>query len=191
MAPHVFVVAVAFGATIVLTGALHIDGYLDASDALFASVSPDRRLEIMRDPCHGTFAIASFAVLALFWAAALWSIAPARLPLTLAFAGTIVRLGVIVLACYVPYGRARARVEAFRARPSVSVLAASGVLCAILGWPLGLAALGGVACAALAFLVGVALVPRFGGGLTGDVYGLLITAGEVATLCVLGLVQAR
>src|SRR5512141_1600694 len=38
-----------------LTGGLHLDGLADCGDGLLAAVSPERRLEIMRDPRLGTF----------------------------------------------------------------------------------------------------------------------------------------
>jgi len=38
-----------------LTGGLHLDGLADCGDGLLASVSPERRLEIMKDPRLGTF----------------------------------------------------------------------------------------------------------------------------------------
>src|SRR5690349_10909663 len=38
-----------------LTGGLHLDGLADCCDGLFAAVSPERRLEIMRDPRLGAF----------------------------------------------------------------------------------------------------------------------------------------
>ena len=104
VAPHVVAVAVAFGLSIVLTGALHVDGFLDSCDAAFACVSPARRLEIMKDPRHGSFAIAYFAVLCALWLAALSSIDPVRLPLGLAFAGAAARWIAVSVARVLPYG---------------------------------------------------------------------------------------
>ena len=36
---------------VVVTGGLHLDGFGDACDGLLAAVSPERRLEIMKDSC--------------------------------------------------------------------------------------------------------------------------------------------
>jgi cobalamin synthase len=54
---------------VMLTGALHLDGLLDACDALFAPVSTARRLEILKDVHTGAFAVfgATLAV-GLKWA---------------------------------------------------------------------------------------------------------------------------
>ncbi len=40
-----------------LTGGLHLDGLADCCDGLLASVTPDRRIEIMRDPRTGAFGV--------------------------------------------------------------------------------------------------------------------------------------
>src|SRR5438874_512120 len=40
-----------------LTGGLHLDGLADSCDGLLATVSPERRLEIMKDPRAGSWAV--------------------------------------------------------------------------------------------------------------------------------------
>jgi adenosylcobinamide-GDP ribazoletransferase len=122
IAPEPFVVAVAFGGVIVLSGAVHLDGFLDACDALVASVPPERRLEIMKDPRHGTFAVAGFAVVGAWWIAALATIPAAQLPAALAFAGGASRCAAVLTAYVLPYGRAGASARAFETRPPVAVL---------------------------------------------------------------------
>src|SRR5512145_806989 len=42
---------------VLLTGGLHLDGLADCCDGLFASTTVERRLEIMKDPRVGTFAV--------------------------------------------------------------------------------------------------------------------------------------
>ncbi|WP_201715088.1 adenosylcobinamide-GDP ribazoletransferase [Rossellomorea arthrocnemi] len=48
---------------ILLTGGLHLDGYMDSSDAYFSYRDKNRRLNIMKDPRVGAFAVLSLAVL--------------------------------------------------------------------------------------------------------------------------------
>jgi|SRR5690625_31110 len=48
---------------IVLTGAIHIDGWMDASDAFFSYRDRKKRLEIMTDPRTGAFGVISVIVL--------------------------------------------------------------------------------------------------------------------------------
>lgn len=50
-------------ATILLTGGIHLDGWMDASDAYFSYQNPEKRLEIMKDPRTGAFGVISIIVL--------------------------------------------------------------------------------------------------------------------------------
>ncbi|MDN6161988.1 MAG: adenosylcobinamide-GDP ribazoletransferase, partial [Atopostipes sp.] len=43
--------------TIVLTGGLHIDGWMDSADAFFSYQEKRKRLEIMADPRMGAFGV--------------------------------------------------------------------------------------------------------------------------------------
>lgn len=49
--------------TIILTGGLHLDGWIDASDAFFSYRDIQKRLEIMQDPRTGAFGVISVIVL--------------------------------------------------------------------------------------------------------------------------------
>ncbi|MDZ5474213.1 adenosylcobinamide-GDP ribazoletransferase [Bacillus sp. 31A1R] len=49
--------------TIVITGGIHLDGWMDASDAYFSYQSTEKRLEIMSDPRTGAFGVLSVLVL--------------------------------------------------------------------------------------------------------------------------------
>ena len=61
---------------VVLTGGLHLDGLADCCDGLFASVSPERRLEIMKDPHVGAFGVIGLILILFLKAAALASLTP-------------------------------------------------------------------------------------------------------------------
>jgi adenosylcobinamide-GDP ribazoletransferase len=49
--------------TILLTGGIHLDGWMDASDAYFSYGDQPKRLEIMKDPRTGAFGVISVIVL--------------------------------------------------------------------------------------------------------------------------------
>jgi adenosylcobinamide-GDP ribazoletransferase len=49
--------------TILVTGGIHLDGWMDASDAYFSYHDKQRRLEIMKDPRTGAFGVISVIVL--------------------------------------------------------------------------------------------------------------------------------
>jgi cobalamin synthase len=88
---------VAWLLSIALSGAIHVDGFLDCCDGLFAMAPPERRLEIMRDPRHGTYALVGMAIVTVVWLYALVQIPPDMLPVTLAVTGTFPRWGAVLL----------------------------------------------------------------------------------------------
>lgn len=49
--------------TIMITGGLHLDGWMDTSDAFFSYQDREKRLEIMKDPRTGAFGVLSVIVL--------------------------------------------------------------------------------------------------------------------------------
>ncbi|WP_379606687.1 adenosylcobinamide-GDP ribazoletransferase [Oceanobacillus bengalensis] len=49
--------------TIIITGGIHLDGWMDASDAFFSYQDKEKRLEIMKDPRMGAFGALSVLVL--------------------------------------------------------------------------------------------------------------------------------
>jgi adenosylcobinamide-GDP ribazoletransferase len=168
LVPEPFVAAIVFGLSIVLTGAIHVDGFLDTCDAAFAQATPQRRLEILKDPRTGSFAVAYFAVAAACWLAALFALPVASLPQTCALAAGSARLGAVLCA----YDRG----------PSPVVLGVNAILVAALAGivaPWAWTVLAGAI--ALALLQGAAL-RRALGTLTGDAYGCIIVCGEIAAL---------
>ncbi|MBT2636684.1 adenosylcobinamide-GDP ribazoletransferase [Bacillus sp. ISL-39] len=50
-------------ASILLTGGIHLDGWIDSSDAYFSYRDQEKRLEIMKDPRTGAFGVLSVLVL--------------------------------------------------------------------------------------------------------------------------------
>ncbi len=165
-----------------MTGAIHLDGFLDCCDALIASVPPERRREILKDPRHGTFALAGLAVIIVPWLVALGLVAPDRLPATLAFGGGAARFAAVLNAFAVPYGVAGSSSAAFTERPPLAVLGLGAL--ALVAIALGAGSLWwlGAACVACVISLGLGRLAarRLGGGLAGDVYGALIVVLEVA-----------
>jgi adenosylcobinamide-GDP ribazoletransferase len=50
---------------VAVTGALHLDGFIDTADALFSHRSRERKLEIMKDPHAGSMGIVAVVLLLL------------------------------------------------------------------------------------------------------------------------------
>ncbi len=56
---------------LIVTGGFHVDGYMDVQDALRSYKSPEEKLQILKDPHIGAFAIIRLAMLGLAWMGAL------------------------------------------------------------------------------------------------------------------------
>jgi adenosylcobinamide-GDP ribazoletransferase len=192
VAPHGLVVATAFALVIVLSGAIHVDGFLDCSDAVFASVTPTRRLEIMKDPARGAYAIAAMAVITVVWLAALGACPSRTLPFVLAFSGALTRVAAVWNARWFAYAPGRPASSALAERPSLTVL-----MCTTLALLVGAAFIAPwawlIAPFALiaSFTIARAIASRLGGGLVGDAYGFLIVCLEPAIVAVLAVLVTR
>jgi adenosylcobinamide-GDP ribazoletransferase len=177
-------IACAFALPIVLTGALHVDGFLDSCDALFACVDPEQRLRILKDPHHGSFAIAYLAVAVAVWIAAIAMLPPVAWPASFALAGGIGRWSAAINLMRYPY----AGTERFT---TVAVMANAFLLGVLSMTVAHWARFALVPVAALSLIIGEWAARRLGGRLTGDVYGALIIVCEIATLTIYAALYGR
>jgi adenosylcobinamide-GDP ribazoletransferase len=60
---HLAVAFLLWLSTILLTGGIHLDGWMDASDAYFSYQDQEKRIEIMKDPRTGAFGVLSIIIL--------------------------------------------------------------------------------------------------------------------------------
>lgn len=154
------------------TGMLHLDGLLDSADALLAMKPPAERLRILGDVHIGSFAFGvGFVALLLKWQ--LLSAAPA--PWLLLALPALTRFALLLPMNLFP----AARPEGLGARSREGL-----VLPAFL-WALpALVAFPWVGLVVVAVMLGMAYwaARRLGGGLSGDVYGMLVEVGELAGL---------
>jgi len=179
-------------AWVVLTGALHLDGFVDCCDGLLAPVSRERRLEILRDVHVGAFGLVGAVLLLLLKYTALAAMpAPFRLP-GLLLVPTLGRWGMSGAVLLWPYARPGgglgrlAQTGAGRSQLAVATL--TTLLTVGLAWwaGLGWAALALLALTTAVVLIAARWVQARIGGLTGDVYGALCELTEA--VCLLALV---
>ncbi|PTA68904.1 adenosylcobinamide-GDP ribazoletransferase [Deinococcus arcticus] len=166
--------ALGVGLWLLLTGMLHFDGLVDSADALFAVKSPAQRLEILRDVHVGAFGLATGALALLL----LWSLLSAPIP---AYAPVVAAVSARALLLLPMNSYPAARAESLGARSREGRIWAALALAAPTlllpgAWVAWLVALAGVLLAA-AFAA-----RRLGGGLSGDVYGLLVVVAELLAL---------
>lgn len=164
------------GLWLVLTGLLHFDGAVDSADALLVAKSPVERLQILKDVQVGAFGLAVGVWILLLYAALLSSALPLYAPLL----AVVLSRALVALPMYC-YPAARAKGLGQQSRPSWWRLLLAMLWLLPLFWlpnlllALALALSGVIALAAWA-------ARRLGGGLTGDVYGLLIVLAELLAL---------
>jgi adenosylcobinamide-GDP ribazoletransferase len=168
-------------AWIVATGALHLDGYLDACDALWGGRTPDDRLRILRDERVGAYAVAGGVVLLLMKYATLSKIHERAAALLLApmLGRWAISMGVLAY----PYRRAEGLGRAMKDHAGwpqgvLSTFIALGGATAI-GGASGLLAAGAAIFAG--FFVARWAIGRIQ-GLTGDIYGAICELAETAVL---------
>jgi adenosylcobinamide-GDP ribazoletransferase len=182
-------------AWVVITGGLHLDGFGDSCDGLLATVEPARRLEIMKDPRAGSWAVVGLILLLL----GKWTIIAGLSPLLLILPPIIGRWGMVLAVYRFPYARSSdqggdlggglggyfrdglGRWQVILAT-LIALLAVVTVARDVIPVLIGLI-IGGL----VVFFVGNWAAKRLGGGITGDVYGALCELIELGCLVGLGL----
>lgn len=175
--------AIVVAADLAITGLLHVDGLADSVDGLLPHLDRERRLEVMRKPDVGAFALGVVpCVLLLRWAS-LASGVPS--PWALVAIWALSRTLAAAAPSFLPYARTDGLARPFLGTANRWLLAACLPAAALLGaaeGPLGLVAALAAAASAVA-LLGVA--QRRLGGFTGDVLGAVIVVAETVALLVL------
>jgi adenosylcobinamide-GDP ribazoletransferase len=166
-------IVVAFAASIALSGAIHLDGFLDVADALFASVPPERRFEILKDPHHGTYALAALAIGVPAWLGAIAAVPAPAWPWAFAFCAGIARAAAVLNAFRFPYAGER---------PNAALLIVSAVVAVACCWPHPRLVLLAIPAAVLALALGAWCARRLGDVLVGDCYGAVIVVLEIVLL---------
>ena len=175
--------ALLLGLGLLLTGALHLDGFCDVADAAFSSALPERRREILKDPHSGAFALAAGGTLLVLKAAALGSLAqPAALLVVPLLSRTLV---VLPLAFGPVHASSRLGRDTRTELPgALFPLGLGATLTAVLGALT--AQLTTFLLLSAAALLTVTLLSwwlsRRLGGLGGDAYGAAIEASEAVML---------
>lgn len=171
---------------LVLTGGTHIDGLADSLDGLGAWAAPARRLDILRDPASGPFAVAGVAALLVVKMLAIAAL-PVRWGWLLA-TPVMARFGMLLVVRAYPYARPEGLGAGLRARLTVGpLLLAVATTLATMLWvsravgegPAGVAIGAGVGSA---LLFGAWAWARLRTGVTGDVYGAAVEVAEIAVL---------
>lgn len=176
---------------VVVTGALHLDGFIDSCDGLFGGREPGRRLEIMRDSRIGSFGAVAVCMLLIAKFAALVSLPIAwRLPVLVVFPA-LGRWAMVYATVAFPAGRRDGLGNSMKAELSRSqLLIATLLMIAIAVAALGARGLIALVIVAIVTYLVARLILRKIPGLTGDSYGAINEVAEIVILLGMPLLMA-
>ncbi len=183
-----------------LTGGLHLDGWADCSDAFYAPVSRERRLEIMADPRLGAFGTMGLILLLLLKYAGIcvvmtkvmtvsggWRQVACLWPLVMAPVAARAVMVAVLADVRIPLAKAEgmgAKVRDGLGMRDVLRAAVTAVVVALAGGTLGVTMLLAASLAGISFAF---FARQRIGGLTGDVLGAVVEIAETAALVALSL----
>jgi adenosylcobinamide-GDP ribazoletransferase len=188
--PSSIVNAVIIIAWLLLTGALHIDGFIDTCDALSGRRTPQERWQIMSDSRVGGFGVVGAFCLLLLVYVSLGGIAEAYKMVALILMPALSRWSMVYAIFAFPYAKPEGLGKTFKQQANWRKLALATSL--VLASTLGLLIVKGLvimfAGLALIFMVwliatvlGLFLQRKFA-GLTGDSYGAINEVTQVFIL---------
>ena len=182
--PPLVLGALVLGAELMLTGGIHLDGFMDSMDGLLSARSPEKILDIMKDSRVGAHASMALVGLLLLKFTLLANLTVSKLLLLIVMpmlSRWIFQIGMIGF----PYARSQGLGKGFHeATQWIPFLLSGIIVCGISFYLLGFAG-------PLAFVVSSLIISLIAfkissllGGLTGDLYGAFIELSEVIILLV-------
>ena len=185
--PPVLAVLLSVAAGVIVTGALHEDGFADCCDGLGGSASRERALEIMRDSRLGTYGALGLGLLLAIKVASLVALPVWAVPAALIAGHAASRASAVLVMATSTYVRVEGAGSPVAAGPpGLGVtFGAAGLACLpllVLAPVPALAALLGMAIAHIAMR---RVFERRLGGYTGDCLGAVQQTGETAFYVVL------
>ncbi len=167
-------------AWLLLTRALHFDGFLDSCDGLFGGFTPERRLEIMRDSRVGAFGVAGGGLLLL----AKYSVIVSLPHLSGLLLAPVMGRWILSIAVFAyPYARDKGLGRDMKDNVQWLQVILATVISILSAWFFaGWTGLLAFALAGLVLWLGAGFILRRIPGLTGDSYGALCELTELAVL---------
>lgn len=182
--------AVCAAAPWLVTGFMHLDGYMDVCDAVLSRRDLATRQKILKDSHCGAFAVISLGLLFMAqWSLFLSAGTVALMPLAMIPVATRACAGLAVVSLR-PMGTSQYANLDRRGRAGRQ---AALLALALLAVGLPLIRLDGPGCAPLAAAAGYGLAAWYGfrqlDGMSGDISGFALTLGELAGVAVLTLTR--
>jgi adenosylcobinamide-GDP ribazoletransferase len=184
--PAVVVNALLIVALVIITGALHLDGFADTCDGIAGHKPVEERWRVMRDSHAGAFGVVGIALLLLVKYVALSNIPPVFMIAILLFMPVVSRWAMVYAIFAYPYARPSGLGTAFKDATRWPEFIAATIITLVIAaalFPLfsltGLLLVFGIWVITTAF--SFYLKYKFA-GLTGDTYGAINEIAEVMAL---------
>ena len=169
---------------IIITGGIHMDGFMDTMDALGSWGDREKKLEILKDSHAGAFAILGMGCY-LMWSVAVWSELPAEVLRVCSVSFVLSRALSGFSVVTFPAARNSGLLKMFQDGAQKKVVritmclyvAAAVIMMAVMD---ARAMTGAVAGAMIAFLYYVVVSRKQFGGVTGDLAGFFLETAELA-----------
>lgn len=199
--PPIMTAALAAALPLIVTGGIHLDGYVDVSDALSSWGNAEKKREILADPHIGAFAVIRLAVYLILYMGFASGLTPAPgemllLALSFVLSRSLSALAVSILPLSKESGLAHTFQSTADQRKCTFFLG-GWILAVCLGMVPGGYALGGIRCLIAAVLmIGCAggqwihlrrIASKQFGGLSGDLNGWYLQKAELWMLAALTL----
>lgn len=171
-----------------LTGHIHLDGFMDVTDAVRSYRSLERRREILKDSHVGSFSVIGMITVFSVQLAAAYSIPAGRSLLPLLLIPVVTRQCAILAVMGLP--PMQTSQYAARKTTAASLLIPGISLAAVITLSFFLFGLHGLCVPAAALGYGLALARGYRSlkGMNGDISGYALTLGELAGLITLSLI---
>ena len=181
--PSTVVNALLIVCLVLLSGALHLDGFIDTCDGIAGHKTPKQRWQVMRDSRTGGFGIVGACCLLLVKYISLNSVPETSLMATLVLMPVIGRWAMVYAIFAYPYARPSGLGKIFKQEASWQRFTMATLIALVVA--IFLFQLAGLAIMVGIWVIVVAMaayLKRKFSGLTGDTYGAI---NEVAEVCVL------
>ena len=192
--PIVIVAALLTIAPFLIAGFIHLDGYMDTSDALFSRRPFEEKLRILKDPTVGAFAAVMLGILFLLQFAAMFTIVDGGRFIILLISISVISRCCSALAIYVMPHMSISNYTAMLGKNVgvsnkifvIFVAIAAFVFSFLFAGVYGLIVCGGVL---LGYILAIRVVYRDFKGISGDLLGYALVISELFGLITLALLQ--
>jgi len=189
--PSAVVNVLLLASLVVITGAIHLDGFIDSCDGIAGDKTPQERWQVMHDSRAGSFGIIGAILLLLAKYAALGSIPGYLMTVTLLFMPVVSRWAMVYAIFTHPYARPSGLGKIFKQGtrwPAFTIATLITLILAIALIPLF--QLGSLIIVLLTWIITAIMAAYFSSkfaGLTGDTYGAINEVAEVSVLIIVVL----